>query len=554
MAISPEKLSVIDFLSPSLHVRLEALSWVQIYDVSPKLFWDVMHVLWGWLAPEDERARSSTHIDELFHTFTDKEQIELKTQAIKAFCDTPREWDSLRPPFRDEIIPRLISFIEDFRQQEDSVLETVYLGLERMFQKPGFCLEEELIKANATQIILNHLNLSPIVTKGVKAGFTVLCKLLRVDPSLDVSEVTKLICSILDGQHHVAMSSSAPSTCFVRYAVGQRPSNPNRKLKAHAYDLALSFLFADNVPSRLARLEQLADAGVFEYVFNDLKGLRPSLNCSVCFLIDVWTRSAECKNAIVRLGFIPALDKMMSSPKTQSAAICLYAGLDPSHSEDLLKGGVLAKLLQCTDEAKDTEEFSLVLASMVSGQCSEEACGKLFELENWLDLCQVYLKGRIFHQCFGIQKRIVDAMVEYGNQRVLKGSFQFNEVLLDLDIFHQSKYLKTDQTDILKSMVSFKIMAVRRLWKANVFMDGNALKSSGNDALSLLYEFDDSLWKFVVAQQADSRCKLPPILGLDPLSELAPRSIFQKSTFKTDGFKFDKPVQCRSSSFLPREA
>eukprot|EP00475_Leptophrys_vorax_P013441 TRINITY_DN19846_c0_g1_i5.p1 TRINITY_DN19846_c0_g1~~TRINITY_DN19846_c0_g1_i5.p1 ORF type:complete len:608 (-),score=139.69 TRINITY_DN19846_c0_g1_i5:26-1849(-) len=552
MAISPEKLSVIDFLSPSLHVRLEALSWVQIYDVSPKLFWDVMHVLWGWLAPEDERARSSTHIDELFHTFTDKEQIELKTQAIKAFCDTPREWDSLRPPFRDEIIPRLISFIEDFRQQEDSVLETVYLGLERMFQKPGFCLEEELIKANATQIIVNHLKQSQIPTQAMESVFNVLFKLVQVDPALDEPEMAKLICSLLNRRHDATMSSPAPSACSDRKDVIRqgldKPSDLSCTLKTHAYDLALCFLFAKNVPSRLARLEQLADAGVFEYVFNDLKGLRPSLNCSVCFLIDVWTRSAECKNAIVRLGLIPALDKMISSPKTQSAAMCLYAGLDPTDSEELLKCGVLKKLLECTDEAKDTAEFSLVLANMATGPCSEEVCGKLFELEKWLDLCKVYLQGR--NQLplrFDAQKRIIDAMVHYG--RVSKGSSQLNEVLLELNFFLLSKCqdasLKMEQMDISKSMLSFKVMAIRRLWKANVFLDGNVLKSSGNDALSLLYEFDRSLSD--VIQQADSRRNLPPILGVDPLSDLAPRSSFQQSTilttsaFKTDEFKFEKP-------------
>jgi hypothetical protein len=129
--------------------------------------------------------------------------------------------------------------------------------------------------------------------------------------------------------------------------------------------------------------------------------------------------------------------------------------------------------------------------------------------------------------------KIFGHMVSVFLTNSILGFFDCNYTIRTLGSLSKAPTLKKEvrvslNRNILHHYVPKKIALLRRLWHSKLTSD-HPLKASGNDAMSLLFEFDEHFQMIKnLAKGTSSRC--PQILGSDPLSTMFPLGLSLNST------------------------
>eukprot|EP00475_Leptophrys_vorax_P024410 TRINITY_DN33690_c0_g1_i1.p1 TRINITY_DN33690_c0_g1~~TRINITY_DN33690_c0_g1_i1.p1 ORF type:complete len:716 (-),score=158.34 TRINITY_DN33690_c0_g1_i1:41-2029(-) len=158
--------------------------------------------------------------------------------------------------------------------------------------------------------------------------------------------------------------------------------------------------------------------------------------------------------------------------------------------------------------------FNHELSSAEEHPLKSELCELLLDSDCFLRLSLIVSE-------FELHSKFVTSLMDYGEQEVRKGKCTYNEVALDYIVRDgpqrvlQSHPVPIEGVEVCCWLA--KVVGIRFLWRACLQNDDyDVLKLGGNDALSLLYDMDDSLYRLKI-RAAEENLSLPVLLGADPL-------------------------------------
>eukprot|EP00475_Leptophrys_vorax_P039368 TRINITY_DN7106_c0_g1_i3.p1 TRINITY_DN7106_c0_g1~~TRINITY_DN7106_c0_g1_i3.p1 ORF type:complete len:525 (+),score=106.20 TRINITY_DN7106_c0_g1_i3:219-1577(+) len=428
----------------------------------------------------------------------------MKRKAIEFICNhLTRSNCSVHEMYSlsDEVWNTLISFVDNFEQQphdfDDYFLESVYLGLMAYTDDP-----EQASGFSELKIVLRHAE-----------------SLLPGYEETEDGNGSSLFAHVMAFLRNVARGDDlvdAPLLIdfFVRILEGQGKYYPllNRMVMHSA-----AGLLKDKVNWKI-RIEELFSHDFFLHAVQLVESHNRNIAwTALAFLSRVIELDRRKPNVSLRLAqefkflelLSPLQQQSIGDDLKQETLARVYARLDGTLllREQFLQDGTISFILSCllkTSPRLPAAQFLQRLIDEGSFDFRARACETLLDLD-----CLVIL-SKTNNESLGtlgslICSRVAFRLIAYGAECVERKLTLVNEVIAEVFSWCEEPFIQSLQdqakaagqelthTQFRQSSSVMKIIALRLMWKKHVPNDGNLLKQSANDALTLLFQFDEDL-------------------------------------------------------------